>query len=345
MEFKDKLKKLRNDKGVSQYDLADALNISRSVVAKWETGLTLPSEESLARLSSYFNISKDELIMNLEHEQVITSKNIKISKFQKIIYSLTGALVLVVVAIIVIASIGFKDSEQGGNVPSTNNDIQYTLVVNNDDIIPFEPTVLKPENESIENIVNSFSLNASLDRKDTIHIYKDGTQLTNVTISWSGMYGVTEPTGGYYLYEEGVYDIILIERYYESILTSIQITLERVDSIYQDVKIYFVDNNKQPLSMTQITKETDTPFSELLFDWYIQDVELEVGDRIYFFSTLEVSNKSKQIIGFKNDTIFEEIYDEEFNGYYIEVKETHKFNYLLLKNDGAFMDIMWEYEN
>lgn len=34
MEFKDKLKQLRNEKGISQQVLADAIHISRSAVAK-----------------------------------------------------------------------------------------------------------------------------------------------------------------------------------------------------------------------------------------------------------------------------------------------------------------------
>lgn len=61
MKFQDKLKELRNQKGISQYKLAKDLNISRSVVAKWETGLVVPSDESLKLLCNYFNISEEEL--------------------------------------------------------------------------------------------------------------------------------------------------------------------------------------------------------------------------------------------------------------------------------------------
>ena len=50
MLFQDTLKEFRKKKGISQYDLANDLNISRSVIAKWKTGLTLPSEESIRLL-------------------------------------------------------------------------------------------------------------------------------------------------------------------------------------------------------------------------------------------------------------------------------------------------------
>ena len=47
MEFCDKLKELRAEKGVSQTKLAADIHISRSAVAKWENGLGLPNDESL----------------------------------------------------------------------------------------------------------------------------------------------------------------------------------------------------------------------------------------------------------------------------------------------------------
>ena len=59
MLFQDTLKELRKKKGISQYDLADALNISRSVIAKWETGLTLPSEDNINILCEYFDVDID----------------------------------------------------------------------------------------------------------------------------------------------------------------------------------------------------------------------------------------------------------------------------------------------
>lgn len=64
MLFQDTLKELRKKKNISQYDLAESLNISRSVVAKWETGLTLPNEENVSLLMKYFNVTREELFKN-----------------------------------------------------------------------------------------------------------------------------------------------------------------------------------------------------------------------------------------------------------------------------------------
>ena len=62
MEFSERLKELRSEKGISQAKLAADIHISRSAVAKWENGLGLPNDESLKLLADYFGITTDELI-------------------------------------------------------------------------------------------------------------------------------------------------------------------------------------------------------------------------------------------------------------------------------------------
>ena len=64
MEFKDKLKQLRNDLGLSQEALAKELNISRSAVAKYESGLGYPSKEIIKDIATFFGIDESELKIN-----------------------------------------------------------------------------------------------------------------------------------------------------------------------------------------------------------------------------------------------------------------------------------------
>lgn len=56
MEFKDKLKKLRIEAGLSQEALADAVYVSRSAIAKYENGGGRPSEETLKLIADYFKV-------------------------------------------------------------------------------------------------------------------------------------------------------------------------------------------------------------------------------------------------------------------------------------------------
>jgi len=74
MEFKDNLKQLRTERGLTQTQLAEQLFVSRSTVAKWENGLGLPNPESMAALESLFGISSNDLSTK-EPENVIVEKN------------------------------------------------------------------------------------------------------------------------------------------------------------------------------------------------------------------------------------------------------------------------------
>ena len=85
MEFCDRLKELRANKGVSQAKLAADIHISRSAVAKWENGLGLPNDESLKLLSEYFGVSIDELLRDKPAEEALVAKNITIERQKKVI--------------------------------------------------------------------------------------------------------------------------------------------------------------------------------------------------------------------------------------------------------------------
>lgn len=62
MELKDKLAELRNKKGLSQIAAAEALNVSRQAISRWETGASAPGTENLIELSRLYGVSMDELV-------------------------------------------------------------------------------------------------------------------------------------------------------------------------------------------------------------------------------------------------------------------------------------------
>lgn len=61
-EFSKNLKKLRNEKGMSQKALADQLHVERSTVSGWETKDRVPDAEMLIRLAAVLNTSIDDLL-------------------------------------------------------------------------------------------------------------------------------------------------------------------------------------------------------------------------------------------------------------------------------------------
>ena len=66
MSLGERICKLRSEKNLSQGDLADALEVSRQSISKWETNGSVPDLDKLVKLSELFDISLDELITGKE---------------------------------------------------------------------------------------------------------------------------------------------------------------------------------------------------------------------------------------------------------------------------------------
>lgn len=62
MEFYEKLQLLRKNKGLTQEELADILYVSRTAISKWESDRGYPNIDSLKRISTYFEVSIDDLL-------------------------------------------------------------------------------------------------------------------------------------------------------------------------------------------------------------------------------------------------------------------------------------------
>ncbi len=69
MEFHEKLKELRKNRGLTQEELSEALFVSRTAISKWESGRGYPGIDSLKEISRFFSVSIDEL---LSGEKLIT---------------------------------------------------------------------------------------------------------------------------------------------------------------------------------------------------------------------------------------------------------------------------------
>lgn len=72
MEFRDRLKVLRQKRGISQEALSKAIYVSRSAIAKWENGLGLPSDGNLQALCDYFEVEEDWLLDRQDLKKQIT---------------------------------------------------------------------------------------------------------------------------------------------------------------------------------------------------------------------------------------------------------------------------------
>lgn len=62
MNFSENLRRLRKAKDIKQEALAEAMNVSRQTVSKWENGTAMPDFKKLNALAEYFGITMDELL-------------------------------------------------------------------------------------------------------------------------------------------------------------------------------------------------------------------------------------------------------------------------------------------
>ena len=62
MDLGTTITRLRTQRGLSQGDLAEALEVSRQSVSKWETDASVPELEKLLKLSELFGVTLDALV-------------------------------------------------------------------------------------------------------------------------------------------------------------------------------------------------------------------------------------------------------------------------------------------
>lgn len=69
MDFKDRLKELRTQRGLYQKEVAAQLNVGRSTVAAWEIGTKRPEGKMLEQIADFFGVSVDYLLGRVDHPQ------------------------------------------------------------------------------------------------------------------------------------------------------------------------------------------------------------------------------------------------------------------------------------
>ena len=71
------LKKLRNERGLTQEELAEKFGVTRRTVSRWETGYNLPDIDVLIEMSDFYNVELKDLLQgginNMENKEKQTA--------------------------------------------------------------------------------------------------------------------------------------------------------------------------------------------------------------------------------------------------------------------------------
>ena len=125
MEIGERIKQLRTERHMSQEALANALNVSRQAVTKWENNASKPSTANILALCKIFDLSLNELMVadNASQEalEIKVQPNAKVHLRDKILLKcillISGFLFILSVAGIIFENrkmdsfIGYADSE------------------------------------------------------------------------------------------------------------------------------------------------------------------------------------------------------------------------------------------
>lgn len=104
------IKKLRNEKDLTQEQLSEKFSVSRRTVSRWETGSNMPDLDVLIEMADYFDVDIRELLdgerksekMNKELEETVLKvadySNIEKKKMTRVvrIYFVAGIIALII---------------------------------------------------------------------------------------------------------------------------------------------------------------------------------------------------------------------------------------------------------
>lgn len=83
------LKTLRKEKGYTQAQIAEKMNVTNRTVSRWETGTNLPDIDIIIALSEIYDVSIDEVLDGRRHDHAIREKHVEELSGSDLIYEKT----------------------------------------------------------------------------------------------------------------------------------------------------------------------------------------------------------------------------------------------------------------
>lgn len=256
MKFSEKLIKLRKQKGLSQEDLGNQINVSRQAISKWESEQANPEIEKVKEISKLFNVSIDYLLndkIDEPRKEVLKVNN----KIKKAIISLFLIIIIIYLLIAVYKfSILLKYSIKANKINDYDNcSIIATTVINN--------RINNHVSEFSENIIhkNNIEVTESYDKDN-----EDPTDITYINSKERKAYNLN------YDFEEGKYVYTNIE----------DVNEENSDQVYEYTTIKELTKNSIPNSLMEIILSALNPRVKIEFqdDYLFITTKLKNGYNI-----------------------------------------------------------------
>ena len=116
MDFGQQIKKVRNDHGLTQEEMANKLNVSRQTISSWENNRNLPDLELVVQIAEKFNLSVDELLTgeNLKDKLVKDGREVTKQRLNRNIYLIGAGLMVVGLVLFLIKTNSVEYIDENG---------------------------------------------------------------------------------------------------------------------------------------------------------------------------------------------------------------------------------------
>ena len=102
MSFGENLINLRKQKGWSQDDLADNLNLSRQAISKWENDTSKPDIDNIEKISKIFSVTIDDLLNNDVVKDKAVTLNVKKQEKREKTITIVKCMIIAVIILYII---------------------------------------------------------------------------------------------------------------------------------------------------------------------------------------------------------------------------------------------------
>lgn len=170
----DRIYKIRKEKNLSQEDLANMIGVSRQIVSRWESNLSIPLSDKLKIISEKLNINYDELLNGTIME------NKKKSNIIKYMVMLLLFIVIEVIVIIIYSNIdNSTDYKCLGTqtyyvdkIYDSDNNYSYVTLVKNDIVKTIKVKKVISNNIEVNNTYE-FVFRSNTDNDDVDYIFSN----------------------------------------------------------------------------------------------------------------------------------------------------------------------------
>lgn len=159
--------KLRKEKGLTQQELGDKVNVGSRAVSKWECGTTIPDISIINELSEILGISSDELLTgNLKPQKEIKSKNKINNKLNKLkIFLITSTIILIGIITILIYN---NNKTYTYNITATEHEkyrVEGHVTYKNNEITIYINEFTLNDNKLLQEEIKSYQYNIMIDNQ------------------------------------------------------------------------------------------------------------------------------------------------------------------------------------